>query len=692
MALAFSPWLSGATELLPLLSSAKDLEASSNRQDEIIIKTTGTDPQMAFEAKDRIAKDEHVLAFEYFCPDGVNFLEVFFKQDDESWSGQRRIEGAAMPKAEAWQPYAINLKTIANDKWTPKSSTFRLDFGNEPGVQLRIREVQLRRPTPEELAGVEAAERIRAAKLEQAKTIEEYLYGEYPWGDITDVTVGNDIITISGNIAANVDTPRYLIEYEPHENPWEPDSGTVLETYPLDKDFELTLPRFHEERDRLANRWALVAVRNGKNHRFSTAHWANNLVQAAERDMPRLRPANKKGLGGITYKADIFTEDMVDLDITAGTVNLKISDLFLPHREGDGIDFEHQGRIWNFNARPVHTWDKIIKELTDLNIVVSGILLIAKNDSPLLHPEYKPAGIFSIANLTTVESSDAYRAVIAFLAERYSRPDKRYGWISHWIIFNEVDYGWVWTNMGEQPLQVYLDAYHKAMRLTYLEARRYNPSAEVFISLTHNWNYDPADNFRTYAPRELLDRLAHYSATEGDFQWGVAYHPYPQSLLKPRTWEDNKAEASYDTKYITPKNIEVLDSYLHQPAFLYQGEPRTVLLSEQGFHTPDYSERSMLDKAAAIAYTWEKIMQLDTIESFHYHRWVDHPMEGGLKVGLRTLPEPGKPHGERKEPAFTVLADLETDQAEATIEPLKDIIGIRRWKEVYIDPDEIKTN
>jgi len=186
--------------------------------------------------------------------------------------------------------------------------------------------------------------------------------------------------------------------------------------------------------------------------------------------------------------------------------------------------------------------------------------------------------------------------------------------------------------------------------------------------------------------------MADYSALSGDYQWAIAYHPYPQSLLAPRTWEDSMATNDFDSRYVTPKNIEVLIAYLNQDQFLYTGKPRTIILSEQGYHTPDYSEQSMIDKAAAIAYTWEKILPLESVESFHYHRWVDHPLEGGLKVGLRTLPEAGKPYGVRKEPAFTVFSALETDAHEATAAPYKDVVGVESWDEIRITADEIRRN
>src|SRR3546814_13579993 len=77
-----------------------------------------------------------------------------------------------------------------------------------------------------------------------------------------------------------------------------------------------------------------------------------------------------------------------------------------------------------------------------------------------------------------------------FLARRYSRPDERYGRVHHWIIHNEVDAGWVWTNMGEVDTLLFMDTYHKSMRLVQLIARQYAPHAKAFISLIHYWNWN----------------------------------------------------------------------------------------------------------------------------------------------------------------------------------------------------------
>lgn len=693
--LAFSSLLkAGATPLQFIEGLTHHAEVSVNERGEITMLTTGDDPQLIFiiDPELEVPEDHFMLAFEYFCPDGVDSTEVFYARSlEQGWSPHRSIEGGRLPIAEAWQPFAINLDHGSRGEWTPEQRAIRIDFGREPDLHMQVRNLHLRAPTEAEMRSAEEAEAILQEKREKASQIDLYLERDDWSATVTSVVVDQREITVSGTWNGPMEEPAHLVKFAPHEDPWSDEGGTVVQAITTETDsFSLTIPRFKEQRDRLAYRFAMARQTGDTLKLLSRAAWADDVREAAEREMPRLRPENKKGMAGALYgpKREIFEKDLTELGMTAATVNMQLGGLLSPGEEV--IEYSHQGRTWLFNKKELEEFDRTIGKLTEMDIVVSGILLVNRESGLLLHPEYDPAGIYGMANLTTQEAADTYRAIISFLAERYSRPDQRYGWVTHWIVFNEVDYGWVWTNMGEQPMSVYMDAYDKAMRITWLETRRYNPTAEVFISLTHNWDYNPTDRYRTYAPRALIDRMALYSRTTGDYGWGVAQHPYPQSLLRPRTWEDHLPTASFDTPYITPRNIEVLDAYMHQDHLLYEEEARTVLLSEQGFHTPDYSEQSMLDKAAAIAYTWAKITPLESVESFHYHRWVDHPLEGGLKVGLRTLPEPGKPHGERKEPAFSVMGALETDREAEAIAPFKEILGINNWEEVRIPLEEIQ--
>ena len=125
-----------------------------------------------------------------------------------------------------------------------------------------------------------------------------------------------------------------------------------------------------------------------------------------------------------------------------------------------------------------------------------------------------------------------------------------------------------------------------------------------------------------------------YTQAEGDFKWGVAHHPYPQSLFEPKSWLDDQATFDYDTPQITFKNLEVLDAWIKQPRALYQGKiKRTVFLSEQNPNSKDYSEEALREQAAGMAYAMKKLEACDGIDAYQMHGWFDQRAEGGLRIG-----------------------------------------------------------
>jgi hypothetical protein len=115
------------------------------------------------------------------------------------------------------------------------------------------------------------------------------------------------------------------------------------------------------------------------------------------------------------------------------------------------------------------------------------------------------------------------------------------------------------------------------------------------------------------------------------------------------------------------QNIGVLDRFLRQPRMRSgDGGMRPILLSEQGFHTPDYGEQAEANQAGSLWFAMKQVRRFPNIESFHYHRWIDHPGEGGLLLGLRTLPTTEHPHG-RKKRSWHVYQAIGTDEeAKAT--------------------------
>ena len=107
---------------------------------------------------------------------------------------------------------------------------------------------------------------------------------------------------------------------------------------------------------------------------------------------------------------------------------------------------------------------------------------------------------------------------------------------------------------------------------------------------------------------------------------------------------------------------------------------RSVYLTEQGPNSPDYSARALAEQAAALAFVWQKIRRLDTIEGFHYHNWADNRREGGLRIGLRRFPDdPDEPLG--RKPIWHVYRALDTPDEAAAIAFALPLIGIGAWDE-----------
>ena len=262
----------------------------------------------------------------------------------------------------------------------------------------------------------------------------------------------------------------------------------------------------------------------------------------------------------------------------------------------------------------------------------------------------------------------------------FSRPDKKYGRINHWIMHNEVDAGWVWTNMGEKPALVFMDTYIKSMRMCYAIARKYNPHSEVFVTLTHYWAWTSHPKF--YPSKDLMEILLQYTKAEGNFEWAMAHHPYPQSLREPKTWLDGQVDFTFESPLITFANLEVIDAWIKLPEVLYKGKTkRTLWLSENGTNSPTYSEQDLKEQAAGFAFTWKKMKALDGIDGFQWHNWFDHRGEGGLRIGLRRFPDDETDPGGTK-PVWEVYKAADTENENAVFDQYKEIIGITNWKEV----------
>ena len=640
------------------------------------ITATGTDPwvgSVPMAAAIDLSRTP-ILTFEYISITGIDDLQVFI---GEPWSEESSVHAGAMAPRQGWSEISIELAQ-------PKAiRQLRLDFGDRAGAVVQVRKLRLRpRNAQEGDAAAREARRV-AGELELAAALRSYLQHPYA-SQLERIVVASDTVEISGTAAGDgvslAEWPLWMPLISPLH------LGTLYDLHAGTAGaFRLSLPRRSQGLDRALSRWVLVRRSPGGDELVSHARWSDAVPAASS--LPEMVPRSKKGLGG--FHAGMRDSDLDELGIAAVTVNISLAQLLKADASAGTFDAVHQERTWHFSRDAVAHLDATMLAAAKRGIVVLAIILVDKAQnwaSPELgrifqHPDYRAPGVFSMPNVTSAEGVAGYAAMMDFLAERYGRADGLYGRIHHWIIGNEVDMGWDWTNCGQRPELVYIDQYYKALRIAFCQARRYDPHARVYISLTQWWN-QTGDAAHCYPAHALLDDLSALSTAEGDFDWGVAYHPYPDSLFEPKSWLDKSALFASDSPKITFRNIEVLEAWAQAPRNRYLGRTvRSIHLSEQGPNSRDYTPQALAEQAASMAYVWKKISVLPSIESFEYHNWVDNRGEGGLRIGLRRFPDDAQePFGAK--PVWQVYRALGTKDEDAACAFALPIIGIATWDEV----------
>jgi hypothetical protein len=213
--------------------------------------------------------------------------------------------------------------------------------------------------------------------------------------------------------------------------------------------------------------------------------------------------------------------------------------------------------------------------------------------------------------------------------------------------------------------------------------RKASKHARVYLSLDHHWtgSITPQRPDNSVSGKGLLDALATLVRQRGDFDWHVAYHPYHSNLFSSELWNDPQAKVAPDAAKVTFRNLEVLCRYMERPELAWEGKPRRVILSEQGFHS-DQTAEGEARQAAAYAYAWEKCRRLSMIDAFIYHRHVDHSQEGGLRLGLwRNVPGSIADPQETK-PIYELFRKAGTPQWDEAAGALLPLTGMRSWDEV----------
>ncbi|MCU0879560.1 MAG: DUF5722 domain-containing protein [Pirellulaceae bacterium] len=397
-------------------------------------------------------------------------------------------------------------------------------------------------------------------------------------------------------------------------------------------------------------------------------------------------PTTKKGL------QVQMVDDALALGVRHAALNVDLTRLIDPSAEEGSFRWEYAGKSYALRRDAVERLDALVRPLSDQGVVVYLILLTyasgdAERDRLMLHPAYargeKQTGPIAMFNVASEEGRGWLGAACGFLADRYSKDGGQHGRVWGYIAGNEVNSHWFWANMGRASLAEVVDAYERGVRIIHSAVRQSSAQARVYISLEHCWaeRYAGGDETQAVPGREFLTAFAALVRERGDFDWHLAHHPYPEPLTDCRFWLDREnAPQSPDAKVVTFRNLEVLVDFLARDEMQWQGAPRRVILSEQGFHAARGREGE-LNQAAAYALAYQKVDRLPQIDAFILHRHVDHAHEGGLRLGLWTNRRGTVATPDRKRPIYDVFRAAGTADQEAAFAFALPLLDAATWDE-----------
>lgn len=476
--------------------------------------------------------------------------------------------------------------------------------------------------------------------------------------------------------------------------------GSVVGYYNLGSSSTITFDRYNAEGyDYIYSKYYIVY----QNKLLKGPIYITNIE--ADRTLHDVPASSKKGILGEN------AEYAKDLGVSHTALNLNLVQYIYPNEiiedgkivpvdaiKNNVFIHEFAGKKYYFNREAIEMLDKDIRKYSDAGISVTLILNATTIKDFSNYPCFLTYGHgeYSYATLMGINTSNAYGrdywiAFMEFIGERYSRDDKKYGYVSNYTIGNEIDYApsyWqILASNEKAPVEMYMEEYMRALRLASLALNKYCNGITVTAPFTHAWSKPEFNNPATniYAPKTLVDYMNTKSKEQGDFNWGLSPHCYGSSLalhtvyqqdsgLHPTQGRGGGMTGDPETStQITFTNLEILEDYLEKPEMKYNGKVRKVYLNEQGVSSFTNTPEQMEAQAAYLASIYYKIAHMECITAFNYYRLIDHPSETVNSACFGLLYQDGNTL--KKKPAYEVYKYIDTNESYNYANPyLKHII------------------
>ena len=426
VALLVSPSMHAApVPYQPREREAHDLTLTVKPDGTLDLETAGLEPSLPFTPKGAVdAKNEFVLAFDYFCPEGIPDLSVAY---GEPWSDERTAHGLALPKAEVMQPFRVNLNRVSGGKFGGEGgAALRLGFGGRANVRIQLRHVRVEVPDEDDLKDPAQLRAERESRLAHDRAVSDYLAERFLFDDAKARLDGDQIQFTATCDPGQEPKPGelFLAQFPIWARPWllmlanppvtaetglrieQPIKAVMTEHGPLGID--VSVPRVADGRDRLTSRWAVVEKVGEGYKLLSPAVYLDDQTVPAKFPSEPITVTTKKGMGGVNGHID----ELVELGVGSVTVNLTPVQFFRLEPGSGRMPFEYQGHTYYFledGAEGVGKYDDILKQCADHNIKVALIVSDPEERAGRRRPTPLPPGHEQVRHVPHAEHDDRSR-------------------------------------------------------------------------------------------------------------------------------------------------------------------------------------------------------------------------------------------------------------------------------------------
>lgn len=417
---------------------------------------------------------------------------------------------------------------------------------------------------------------------------------------------------------------------------WEED-GDALKREPVtrgrkDREWETT---FSYQDDYLFKRFIPALRMDGNYVQVGKGVYLLNPEALAENQEPYPELGSKKGL--LLDPTMIGTPELTDLNVKHTIYNIPLS-----HIMGETTDetfptitYTYRGKNYAFNGAAINGYDGLFTYLADQGMTATAVVLNDWNDAfpELIHPEamnQESGAYYYMFNASQPDGTKTLEAVASFLAQRYS--DGEHGMVHSWVIANEINQNRVWNYMDTKDVYHYTKEFEKSFRIFYQAVKSQYANARVYFSIDHAWNSNEGDNDSFFNGRDILEAFNEAALQHGNYDWGIAIHPYPEPLTRVNYWSQ-EYDKTRDASHLSIMNLNVLTDMLSEEAYRNRsGEVRSVTITELGF-TSGSGERL---QAAAFAYCYHIVEDNPYVDAFLMNRQTDAPEEvmAGMAFGI----------------------------------------------------------